>query len=356
MAGASLAAELAPHARVLVLEMEDTPGYHATGRSAAFWVESYGGPQVQPLTAASGPWMEQGGFLHPRGGLNIARADQIGQLDRFEQEFAASGIRLERWDRAAMAERVPGLRPEWVEAIYEPDSRDIDVGGLHAHFLTRARTAKAEIRCRSGLVAAERASGGWRLTLVDGVQVSAGILVNAAGAWADGLARMAGVSPLGIQPFRRTMLQLRTDPPAAADMPVVLDIGGSFYFKPESGRLWLSPHDETPSAPCDAAPEELDIALAIDRLQGTVDWDIRQLEHKWAGLRSFAPDRLPVYGFDPVVDGFFWFAGQGGFGIQTAPAAARLASQLLLDLPADAMTHALDPSLYDPRRFGRRAG
>ena len=357
MAGASLAAELAPHARVLVLEAEDTPGYHATGRSAAFWVESYGGPRVQPLTAASGPWMAEAGFLHPRGGLTIARADRIADLDAFEAAFAASGIRLERWDRAAMAARVPGLRPEWIAAVYEPDSQDIDVAGLHAHVLARARAGGADIRCRSRLAGAERVAGGWRLTLADGrgadgTQVTAGILVDAAGAWADEVARIAGVRSLGIQPFRRTMLQLRTDPEPAADMPVVLDIGGSFYFKPESGRLWLSPHDETPCPPCDAAPEELDVALAIDRLQGTVDWRVRQLEHKWAGLRSFAPDRLPVYGFDPAQDGFFWFAGQGGFDIQTAPAAARLASQILLGLPTDTMTRTLDPTLYSPARFG----
>ncbi|GAD49434.1 putative oxidoreductase [Caenibius tardaugens NBRC 16725] len=352
MAGASLTAEVAPHARVLLLEMEDAPGYHATGRSAAFWVESYGGPQVQPLTAASGGWLNEAGFLHDRGGLNIARADQRGLLDAFEAEFSALGIRLERWDRAAMEQAVPGLRAEWVDAIYEPDSKDIDVGGLHAHFLARARTAGAQPRCRSRLTALERVASGWSLTLVDGTQYTASVLVNAAGAWADVVAGMAGVRPLGIQPYRRTMLQLRTEPQPRADMPVVLDIGGSFYFKPESGRLWLSPHDETPSAPCDAAPEEIDLAQAIDRLEQTVDWRIAQLEHKWAGLRSFAPDRLPIYGFDPRNRGFFWFAGQGGFGIQTAPAAARLAGQLLLNLSSDDMTRRLDPALYSPARFG----
>jgi D-arginine dehydrogenase len=148
------------------------------------------------------------------------------------------------------------------------------------------------------------------------------------------------------------VIQLRTDPPAPADLPLVLDLRGTFYFKPEHGRLWLSPHDETPSAPCDAAPEELDVALAIDRFEQVVDWQITALERKWAGLRSFAPDRLPVYGYDPWAEGFFWFAGQGGFGIQTAPAAARLGAQLLLGQGRDAMTQALDPALYSPARFG----
>jgi D-arginine dehydrogenase len=178
------------------------------------------------------------------------------------------------------------------------------------------------------------------------------VLVNAAGAWADPLAELAGTRPLGIQPLRRTVAQLRTVPRPPADLPLVLDISGAFYFKPEHGKLWLSPHDETPCPACDAAPEELDVALAIDRFEHVVDWRIEAVEHKWAGLRSFAPDRLPVYGFDARVPGFFWFAGQGGFGIQTAPAAARLGAQLLLGLPGDAMTETLDPALYAPARFG----
>ena len=179
--------------------------------------------------------------------------------------------------------------------------------------------------------------------------------MTAAGAWADEVAALAGARPLGIAPLRRTIAQLRTDPPPAADLPLVLDINGGFYFKPEHGKLWLSPHEETPSVPCDAAPEELDVAIAIDRFEQVVDWRVLAVEHKWAGLRSFAPDRLPVYGFDAERaagrDGLFWFAGQGGFGIQTAPAAARLAAQLLLGLPRDAMTEALDAALYDPGRF-----
>jgi D-arginine dehydrogenase len=176
-------------------------------------------------------------------------------------------------------------------------------------------------------------------------------IVNAAGAWADEIARMAGVRPIGIAPYRRTVAVLRVDPPAPADLPLVLDIGGGFYFKPDAGRLWLSPHDEIPSAPCDAAPEEFDVAIAIDRFQQVTDWRIEAVERRWAGLRSFAPDRLPVYGFDPERPSFFWFAGQGGFGIQTAPAAARLGAQVLLGHGPDAVTAAIDPVAYTPARF-----
>ncbi|MGD9664402.1 MAG: NAD(P)/FAD-dependent oxidoreductase [Novosphingobium sp.] len=351
MAGASLAAELAPHASVVILEAEHAPGYHATGRSAAFWVESYGGRDVQPLTAVSGPWLAAGGFLKPRGGLTIAQADQIAMLDCFERAFTEAGIAMERIDRAQMERLVPGITAAWVAGVLEPESMDIDVAALHAHYLAAMRKAGAQLWCRAALTGAKRARDGWHLVLANGASVSASILVNAAGAWADTVARDAGCAPLGIQPMRRTMLQLDVDPQPDPAMPVVLDVGGTFYFKPESGRLWLSPHDETPSAPCDAAPEELDVALAMDRLGQVTDWKVRRLERKWAGLRSFAPDRLPVYGFDPANPAFFWFVGQGGFGIQTAPAAARLAARQILGQGTDAMTCALDPALYSPMRF-----
>lgn len=173
------------------------------------------------------------------------------------------------------------------------------------------------------------------------------MLVNAAGAWADQVAELAGVKPLGIQPLRRTMVQLEVSEEVPADLPLVLDICEQFYFKPEAGGLWLSPHDETPSEPCDAAPEEIDVALAIDRLEKVVGWPVRKVTHKWAGLRSFAPDRLPVYGADSGNAGFFWFAGQGGFGIQTAPSAAQLAAGLI----CGKTSCEIDPGPFSPKRF-----
>lgn len=358
MAGASLAAEIAPHASVLIAEAEDRPGYHATGRSAAFWTESYGGPKVQPLTSASGPWLDRPpaaisdrGFLSPRGALTLARRGEEAALASFVAEFAGSGVRFETVGRAALEDRVPGLDGAFESGVFEPDCCDIDVGGLHAALLGAARRAGAQLASRAPLVRAFREQAGWRLTLGENT-VRARILVNAAGAWADKVAAMAGVPPIGIAPLRRTMVQLRTAPAAPLDLPLTLGVMGDFYFKPEAGRVWLSPHDETLVEPGDAAPDELDVAIAIDRFQHVVDWQIEAVEHRWAGLRSFAPDRLPVIGFDRSVPGFFWFAGQGGFGIQTAPAAAALAATILLGRTPPAMLAAVDATLYDPARFG----
>lgn len=351
MAGASLAAELAEHASVLLLEAEDAPGYHATGRSAAFWEECYGGPEIVPLTLASGDYLREQGFLDRRGALYVGREGERGALDAFMDRFGDTGATIERLERPALAERIPGLRSEWTGAVWEPACADIDVAGLHAHYLQHAKTRDVDLRTRARIAQVEREDGVWTLASEGGQQFRAATLVNAAGAWADGLAEAAGIRPLGIQPLRRTVVQLRVDPAPPSDMPLVLDISGRFYFKPEAGRVWLSPHDEEPTEACDAAPEELAVAEAIDRLQGVVDWRVEAVERRWAGLRSFAPDRRPVYGYDPRAEGFAWFAGQGGFGIQTAPAAARLASQLLLGLERDAMTRALDAGLYAPERF-----
>lgn len=347
MAGASLAAMLPASVSVIVLEGEAQPGFHSTGRSAAFWTESYGGPMVQPLTSASGPFLRDNGFLKARGALTIGRHDQEAAVQDFAEQFAALGVRTELLEREALLRRIPGLHAEWTLGVLEPDCSDIDVAALHQHYLSQARGLGASIRCNARVERGLPSSDGWRLELSDGSQVDAAIIVNAAGAWADPVAEACGIAPIGIQPFRRTIAQLRTAPAAPVDLPLVLDIDEKFYFKPEAGKLWLSPHDETPSLPCDAAPEEYDVALAIDRLEKVVDWQVERVEHRWAGLRSFAPDRLPVYGFEPGRRDFFWFAGQGGFGIQTAPAAAELAARLLQGQNVG----QVDPAPYLPSRF-----
>lgn len=347
MAGASLAAAIGGEAALVLLEAEELAGYHATGRSAAFWTESYGGPGVQPLTSASGPYLDDGGFLTPRGALTIGRTGQEARLREFAERFVALGVSVELLDRAGVASRVPGLLDGWTCGALEPSCSDIDVAALHQHYLSMTRRAGGKVLCRARVAAVHRVEAGWRLHLADGREIGCTVLVNAAGAWADELAGMAGVRPVGIAPLRRTVSQLRVLPEVPAGLPLVLDIAQKFYFKPESGRLWLSPHDETPSPPCDAAPDEIDVATAIARLEQVVDWKVERLEHSWAGLRSFAPDRLPVYGFDPGAPDFFWCAGQGGFGIQTAPAASQLGASLLLGRQGG----PVDPAPYAPDRF-----
>ena len=351
MAGASIAAELGANARVLLLEAEDAPGYHATGRSAAFWEECYGGPGVVPLTLASGAYLQEHGFLTPRGALYVGRREDRTAMDDFVATFAKTGVTIERVTPEALAQKVPHIRPDWSEALHQPACADIDVAGLHQHYLGLARRQGVELACRARIARITHDGGAWAISSERGETWRAATIVNAAGAWADHVARLAGVTPIGIAPKRRTVAVLRVAPQAPADLPLVLDINGGFYFKPDAGRLWLSPHDEIPSDPCDAAPEEIDVAIAIDRFQQVTDWRIEAVERRWAGLRSFAPDRLPIYGPDAQQPGFFWFAGQGGFGIQTAPAAARLGAQLLLSHGADAMTARIDPTAYAPARF-----
>ena len=358
IAGAGLAAALAGRASVLILEAESQPGYHSTGRSAAFWSESYGGPLIQPLTSASGrfladppPDFADAPFLSPRGAIHLADAAGRSALATLAAQFGNNSVPLRAMDRPALAAAIPGLRPGWDFGLDEPSCADIDVARLHAAFLKRARARGARLVVDAAVEEARREGGRWRIATPAG-DFEADIMVNAAGAWADEVARRVGERPLGIQPYRRTLAQLRVDPPAPADLPLVIDAREHFYFKPEAGgRLWLSPHDETACAPGDCAPEEYDVALAIDRLEQVVDWRVERVERSWAGLRSFAPDRLPVYGHSDGGRGFFWCAGQGGFGIQTAPAASDLAAALLLGEPPSGPADGIDPAPYRATRF-----
>jgi D-arginine dehydrogenase len=355
IAGASLAAEVAPYAQVLLIEAEAQPGYHSTGRSAAFWSETYGGPAIQPLTTASGPWLAERGFLKARGALHIACAQNLAALDAMAAEFRGSAVRLEPVDRSGLEAAIPGLLPGWEQGLAEPSCADIDVAALHAAYLKAARAGGASLLCDAEVFGAVRKGGRWRIETRAG-PIEAELLVNAAGAWATPIAAMAGASSISVRPHRRTIVQLAVDPPASPALPLVIDAEERFYFKPEAGgRLWLSPHDETPVDPCDAAPEDLDVAIAIDRLEQVVGWRVLKRERAWAGLRSFAPDRAPIYGFDPRAEGFFWFAGQGGFGIQTAPAAAMIGAALLLGRAMPDVVGGIDAERYAAGRFGSRA-
>ena len=350
IAGASLGAQIAGKRRTLILEAEDQCGYHATGRSAAFYLESYGGPEVAKLTLASRAFLANPpvifcdhGFLRMRGDVHITR-DELPELPPTVETRIVERAELERM--------VPGIRPAWRRALLEPGCADIDVAGLHTAFLRDFRRSGGVIETGAKAIRADRKGGGWTVGLADGSTRTCSILVNAAGAWADAVAEAAGVNALGIAAKRRTMVQLRIGRSGLRDLPLVDDSKGTFYFKGEGDdSVWLSPHDEIPSDPCDAAPEEMDVAIAIHRFEQVVDWPILRVERSWAGLRSFAPDRLPVYGFDRQAGGFFWCVGQGGFGIQTSPAAAAMAAALLLEeKPAAAVAH-IDPALFSPARF-----
>lgn len=362
IAGASIASELALHARVLVVEREENHGYHTTGRSAAMFIESYGNAWVKRLTGASRSFLDAppDGFcdhslLRVRGCLNIAGPDQLHALEVLAAGIRSVGGEMREISGEAACAMAPILRREAiVGAVFEPNSCDIDTHGLHAGYLRMARARGAEFQLNAGVERIDRGAAGWRVGLVDGRTVAARTIINAAGAWCDQVAELAGVPPLGLEPRRRTIILV--EPPAEVAFegwPTVIDAEERFYFKPESGRLLASPADETPSAPVDAVPEELDIALCVDRLQAVADLPVRHIWRSWAGLRTFARDRTPVFGYDPVVPGFFWFAGQGGYGMQTAPAAARLGAALALErkIPPDLLDRGLLAEPYSPSRL-----
>ena len=350
IAGASLGAEVAAARRTAIIEAESHCGMHATGRSAAFWLESYGGPLVALLSAASRDFLaeppaefSETGFLRPRGAVHVTR-DELPDLPPSVEARLVERDELERL--------VPGIRPEWRRALLEPGCADIDVAALHTAYLRKFRRAGGTVATGAQLRSASYRDGRWRVQLTDGSEIAATVLVNAAGAWADPVAEGCGVQPLGIAPKRRTMVQLRVGRSGLRDLPLVDDSAGTFYFKGEGDRtIWLSPHDEIGTDPCDAAPEEIDIATAIDRFEQAVDWPVEAVERSWAGLRSFAPDRIPVFGFDPETPAFFWCVGQGGFGIQTAPAASQLAAALLLGCTPDATVQHVPAATFSPARF-----
>lgn len=357
IAGASIAAELARSAQVVLIEREPQVGYHSTGRSAAVFSPNYGPPTVRCLSRASAAFLEEPPdglssepLLEARGVLLIARYDQLGALDgRLAEAGPDSGFR--RIGPAEIRERVPLIRDGYAAgAIVDEAAHDIDVHALHHGCLKMFRTHGGEIVNGSEVVSLQRADGGWRIATPEH-EFRAKIVVNAAGAWADEIAILAGVTPLGLEPRRRTALTVATpDGHESAEWPMVVDVDEDFYLKPESGRLLISPGDETPSPPCDAQPEEIDVAICIDRIQSAFDIAVEKVEAKWAGLRTFLPDRAPAVGFDPLEPGFFWLAGQGGYGIQTAPALARYAAALARGVtpPADIK---VEPAELDPARF-----
>jgi D-arginine dehydrogenase len=363
IAGASAAALLSAEARVVLVERESAHGYHTTGRSAALYSASYGNAAIRALTLASRTFFDAPpeGFaehplLTPRGCLHIARPDQLDKVQALYEACVASGVRVEVVDAARAGAFCPVLKPGYVaQAAYEPDAMDIDVDALHQGFLRMFRTNGGTVRLDAGVTGLARANGAWTARLAGGETLTAKVVIDAAGAWADEVAGMAGASPLGLRPLRRTAVLL--DVPSGVESrgwPAVIDADEQFYFKPEAGRILASPADETPSEPCDAYPDAMDVAICVDRVQQAADIPVRRIGQSWAGLRTFARDRSLVIGYDPRVEDFFWLAGQGGYGVQTAPAAARVAAALATrrGLTEDVRAFGLEAQVLSPGRFG----
>jgi D-arginine dehydrogenase len=360
IAGASIGYFLAPHGRVLLLERESQPGYHTTGRSAALFIESYGTPQVRALTCASRAFFESPppGFtehplLSPRGAMYVGTADQSAALD--EAYEAARGIspNVERLDEAAARARVPVLAPG-LRAVLEHDPMDMDVNAIHQGYLRGLKARGGKITCTAEVTRCERIGTDWEIE-AGGMAYRAPIVVNAAGAWCDEIAGLAGARKIGLQPKRRSAFIFA--PPegmATAHWPMVFGNGESFYFKPDAGMLLGSPANEDPVDPQDVQPEEYDIALGIGRIEEATTMRIRRPTRVWAGLRSFVADGDLVGGHDPECKGFFWLAAQGGYGIQTSPAMGEACAALVRGkaIPERIAGFGLTAGMLSPKRGG----
>jgi len=335
IAGAAAAYDLVERASVVVLEAEQVVGLHSTGRSAAVFTECYGEPVVRRLAMASRPFLDhpEEGFdplLSARGIVFLAVAEQEARIasEAAEQQALVPAVRaIGREEACALC---PVLDPAVVVGgVFEPDAQDLDVHALHSGFLRGARERGGEVRTAFRVESMTRQSGVWEIDS-GGATVQADVVVDAAGAWADIVASLAGVRPVGLIPKRRTAFTF-AGPEGHRDWPMVVDLDERFYFKPEGPSVLGSPADANPVKPQDVRHREIDVAMGIDRIQGVTTLSIRSIERAWAGLRSFVSDRRPVNGWDDAVPGFYWLAGQGGFGIKTSPAMGRYAASMILD-------------------------
>jgi len=342
---------------VTLVEQEDALAYHSTGRSAALYFEDYGAQAIRPLTRASRRFFEDPPdaladvrFLERRGAMWIGRADQAASLER---ELAETGSKGTRLSAASAIRLVPVLRPDIAWAIFVPDALDLDVAAIHQAFVRGMRREGAKVMVSSPVTGLTRTQSGWLTTTPD-MTLESDVVVNAAGAWGDLVASLAGAEPVGLEPRRRTAFMVPGDI-SYAQWPLVADVDNRFYFRPDGTQILCSPADETPMPPGDAQPEPLDIALAIERINAATSLDIKTVRSAWAGLRSFVADRAMVIGFDPDQPGFFWLVGQGGTGIQTAPAAGELTAALITSgLPPVTQVEAgLDLAALSPERLRR---
>lgn len=360
IAGLSIAYELSKEVRVSVLEMESTLAYHTTGRSAATFLETYGGAQIRALTTASRAFFDEppdffeAVLMTPRPLLQIALAGRGHRVERMHSDVLPLVADAELLDAAQCCEVFPLLKPDQVErGMYEPRAMGLDVAAIHQGYVRGASRNGTEILRNAEVTSLEYGGDRWSVTTSDGMVRQAPVVVNAAGAWADVVATAAGVSAVGLRPLRRTIFMVASPlGEASRDLPNCSDVDESFYANPEGAQFLCSPADETPCPPSDAKPDEMEIARAIESINAVTTIGVRSIGAAWAGLRTFAPDRNLVIGSDPEAPGFFWLAGQGGYGIQTSPAAARLGAALVLGrpTPADLAARGLDLTRLAPRR------
>lgn len=335
MAGVSIGYELAATHRVTVVEAESQLAFHSTGRSAAMFFQNYGSGPIRPLSIASHrfftdppPGLADGPLTSPRGALWIAATDQGNLLPEIAAAGEATGARVIELTPAEVAATVPVIRPDYLAGgLLEPDPYELDVAAIHQTFLRGFRQRDGEVKTAAPVEALERREGRWHIR-AGGESLTADIVVNAAGAWGDEVARLAGLAPVGLQPMRRTAFMVAGDP-GWAEWPFVVNAAHDFYFKPDGPQLLCSPADETPIDPCDARPEAADVAFAIEQINLATTLGIRSVRSEWAGLRTFVADRSLVAGPDPAEPSFVWAVGQGGTGIQAAPATAELVAALV---------------------------
>ena len=362
IAGASTGWELSARAPTVLLERESQPGYHTTGRSAALYMETYGTPAIRALTRASRAFFDQppaafgdDPILTPRGVMHVAAATQADLLEAAWRELSERSRDVRRLDQDEMLAAVPCLRPEAAAfGLAEDGASDIDVHAMHQGYLRGFRQNGGRVLTDAHVTGLTRDAGLWTVTLADGRAVRARHLVNAAGAWADELADLAGARRIGLEPRRRTAFTFA--PPEGVDAarwPAVVGIDESYYFKPDAGQLLGSPANADPVHPHDVVPEELDVALGIHHIEQATTLTIRRPHRVWAGLRSFVADGDMVIGWDGEREGFFWLAGQGGYGIQSAAGAALLARSLLLgqELPEALRAEGLAAAMLSPQRL-----
>ncbi|MGZ4699710.1 MAG: NAD(P)/FAD-dependent oxidoreductase [Ilumatobacteraceae bacterium] len=366
IAGVSIGYELAADRSVGLLEMEATLAFHTTGRSVATFLESYGGRTIRLLTTASRAFMEDppDGFdrplLKPLPLVWVAPHSDLEDLHSMHAAVTEFVPDVRALSADEVVDRTKVIRRDWVAGgLLEPGASEIDVAALHGGYAGRLRARGGEIHTSAGVVAMKRSGDLWHVVDRAGNSYLAPVVVNAAGSWCDLVAEIAGARPVGIHPLRRTVFTIGApDELDPLSIPLVADVAGTFYFKPEGPQILCSPADEVPSEPCDARPEELDIAKAIDVINSATTLDIRHVRSSWAGLRNFVADRSPVAGFDDAVEGFFWFAGQGGYGIQISPALAQAGASLVRSgaLPANLTARGLDSGALDRRRLDGLSG